>query len=608
MEEPGCVKIRIPAASPGGCIEQGIYIQLNLPPGEGHKRNENPYAVEFSRKPEPPGNGKDHEKGDTMDILLFIVLAVIFGYISLRTLFTAEQLMDPPQYRPLNPEELDNFNVEKFEWYQTEAERQEFSLLGDFQLILGEIKDNKSKKGKRQLIRWERVLMDKPGTTFAIVSFSDLTGIVRLELVTYFDDGQQYISGNYIQHRRFELLPLGVTVKLYPDCCFEDLLTIHQEEVRRLSLSAKPISYPGFHTAQHEFVEKRVREFKNILDYNISQGVFVKGNREGYYQLSIKAGLRSFFKGASTSKPPGRDKHEDKAYRTGFTDPETSEKYRQKKIYRKLALIFGLVPAAAVVYKFFYMLPDPTGYFSLAWVSVVLWIGHGVFISQRLDRAVIFLYLVYYILSILGVYIILWNGKPNFLFVLPVFIMVGFGVSRKEGKSKPRSQKFVVSVLLAIILVMAFSLQKSLQFISRIHSLRSIDAQTVVSVGFYPFKPGEPFDIKTAKAETEITRPDRLAAFAASLSDMSPYLPNRDRMKGAYIVSITRTDKSVIFIPLGKGNRENPDAVYINFFTTGYIRRGSGWYNHGEYQSRKMYSFIESLDLEKWQNSEKTED
>ncbi len=535
-----------------------------------------------------------------MDIVLFIVLAVIFGYISLRNLFTAEQFLDPPQYRLLNPEESDRINLEQLEWYQTEAERQDFSLLGDFQLILGEIKGNRN-KSKSELIRKERVLMDKPGTTFAIISFSDLTGIVRLELITYFDDGQQCISGNYTQPRRVELLLPKVTVKLYPDCCFEDLLTIHQDEVRRLSLSAKPLSYPGFHTAKHEFVEKRVREFKDILDYNISQGVFVKSNRAGYYHPSFKAGLRSFFSIASAAAAPGSGKDEDKAYRTGFTGPETGEKYRQKKKFRKLALVFGLVPAAAAAYKFFYLLPDPIGYLSILGTSLILWIGHAGFISMRLEKAVIFLYIVYYAISILGVYIILWNGTPNFPLMLPVVVIVALGFSQRQGKINPRWRHLIVVVLAVVILYMAFSLREPLQFISRIHSFRNLEAQNVVSVRFYAFKPGEPFDIKSAKAETEITRPDRLAAFAASLSDMSPYLPHRYRMKGKYIAAITRTDNSVALIPLGKGK---PGAVYINFYTTGYLRHGTFSYSHGEYQSKKLYSFIDSLHLEKWQNND----
>ena len=98
-----------------------------------------------------------------------------------------------------------------------------------------------------------------------------------------------------------------------------------------------------------------------------------------------------------------------------------------------------------------------------------------------------------------------------------------------------------------------------------------------------------------------ITRPDHLTAFAASLSDMSPYSPSL-LMDDAYIVSITRTDNSVILISLGKGHIENPDTVCIEFLFT------SGCYSPGDYQSKKLYSFIESLHLEKWQNSEKTQD
>lgn len=532
---------------------------------------------------------------------LFIAFVIIWIPISLRRLFTTEQLKDPPQYRLLSREESDTMQAERIDWYQSEAERLDFFHLGDFQLILGEIKDS---KGGRPLKRWERVLLDKSGTTFAIASLSGFTGIVRLELITYFDDGRQHISGNYVMRRQAEFLLPGVTSKLYPECCFEDLVHFHQEEVRRLSLSAGPVSYAGFRTSRQEFVDKRAREFKDILDYNVSKGVFVKSNREGYYQLSMKAVWRSFRSGGPKSEPAVGKNVRGKAYRTGFTGPETGEKYLLQERCKRWAMAFVLVPVAAAAYKLLAMIPDTTGYFTLIWVSVLMWIGHAVFISLRLDRTIIYLYLVYYAQSILGVLIILWNATPNFLSVALMFVLIAFAVAQKARKGKPWSQRSVAAVIGVILLAMVFPLQRSFRFILRIHSLRNLDPQTVAGVRFYAYQPGRPFDIAAADAEKEITRPDRLAAFTAALSDMSPYLPDRDRMKGVYIASIVRKDGRMILIPLGKGNRKNPDAAFIKFFTAGYLRHGSGLYSHGEYQSKKLYAFIDSLNLEKWQDKE----
>jgi lipoprotein signal peptidase len=72
-----------------------------------------------------------------MEIYFFSVMVVIMILIALRSMFTAQQLMNPPQYRLLNPEESNSIKVEQFEWYQTEAEGQDFSLLGDFQHTMG---------------------------------------------------------------------------------------------------------------------------------------------------------------------------------------------------------------------------------------------------------------------------------------------------------------------------------------------------------------------------------------------------------------------------------------------------------------------------------------
>ena len=504
-----------------------------------------------------------------------------------------------PTFAPTNLDSEKSIDLDTFRFYQKELTDLGFKHEGDFNLycMAGMLE-------QMSLNETFSIFIDKARTTIAYISKDPNSAQKEfLEFSTDFHDGRQVNSSNSKKMGTVDQPLPTVTTRHYPRCSATDLWEFHQKNILEFSGISKPEPVPG------NIMEKKVAETRKRYEYNLEKGIFIKSKSGEHYKIALPVLLKSFFRGFRDLLArliPDSDKG--KTYGTGFQDSDARELFKGKKTIKLIFGLYFLFPFFAVGYKFFFMLPDFIGYFIIFWFTAFMAFGYGAFIALPPGKKVIYLELVYFTITGISTYILLWTNVFTTFSIFFIFLLIGMIITFSGIQKKKIAEKTAVSIVSAILLLMVISLFNGFRLTGFIHSFRHLDAEEVREICIYGYDRnwGEPFSFSEVEPELEIRDQAGLREFCSSVQDTSPYHPERGGIKGEYVVRLGKTDGSFILFTLGQEDSTNYPVALIGFVKENCLKTGrySGPGCNQDYQSKELLSFLRELKLKKWTSIE----
>jgi hypothetical protein len=529
--------------------------------------------------------------------LLFAIIVVIaFIFWAVRNIVLA---LVEPTFGPVDLGTVKLIDHDAFRAYTNELIALGFRHYGDFNL-----KEMESPFGPEVSIplndqQTDSVFIDGSGTIIAYISKIPNSGRKELlEFSTDFEDGTQLNSRNIKKISTIDMALPTVVTEHYPECRAADLLEFHKESIK-FGQSSKPRPVPA------DIMEKKIEGIREKNEYNRKKGILVKNRSGKYYKMTYRALFKSIGRGIVhlLSKPvPHTSKK--KTYLKGYGDTGTREMFKRKKIIKRLLGVYFIFPFSAVVYKFFFMHPDLTGYFLLLWFAALMAIVYAVFIGLPPDKTVLRLAFFYFVLTGVSTYINLWSGGMGIYSILQTILLIGLLIMYSKYQKKKQSERSMVPIISIALVLMVFLLFGASQFIVFIHSFRHMEAEEVKRISIYGYERewGKPFHFSQAEPEVEIIDKSQVGGFVSSLGDSTPYSRESGGMKGEYVVRLEKEKGTVILFVLGKKRDTDKGMVTIGFITAECLAAGKFFGSEcgREYQGKDLFDFLQGLNLKKW--------
>lgn len=541
-----------------------------------------------------------------MEFLLFlesnwlafaIIVVIAFIFWAVRNVVLA---LVEPTFGPVDLETVKLIDHDAFRAYTNELIALGFRHYGDFS-----IKEMESPFGPDVSIplndqQTDSVFIDGSGTIIAYISKIPNSGRKELlEFSTHFQDGTQLNSRNIKKISTIDKALPTVITEHYPQCRTVDLLDFHKKSMAELGKYSKPQPAPA------DIMEKKIEGIRKRNEYNREKGILVKDRSGKYYKMTYWAFFKSIGKGIVhllSKLVPHTGKK--KTYLKGYQDTDTREMFKRKKIIKRLLGFYFIFPFAAVVYKFFFMHPDLTGYFLLLWFAVLMAIVYAVFIGLPPDKTVLRLAFFYFVLTGVSTYINLWSGGIGTFSILQTILLIGLLITYSKYEKKKQPERSMVPIISIALVLMVFLLFGASRFIVFIHSFRHMEAEEVKRISIYGYERewGKPFHFSEAEPEVEIIDKSQVGGFVSSLGDSTPYFRESGGMKGEYVVRLEKENDTVILFVLGKKRDTDKGMVTIGFITAKCLATGKffGSQCGREYQSQDLFGFLEGLNLKKW--------
>jgi len=535
---------------------------------------------------------------DILDFLLTnwwipcIIFAIIYFIWHVRYGFLIKA---NPTFTPIDLASVKNIDPEAFRLYQKELTDLGFKHDGDFSLSCwaGSV-------GEMWLPGIVSVFIDSTRTTIAYIC-RDPNSMRKewLEFSTHFQGGREVNSSNSKKISTVEKPLPTVTTKHYPRCSTSDLLEFHKKNIREFSRFSKPEPVPG------NIMEKKIDEIKKQYEYNREKGIFIKSKCGEYYKITLPVYLKSTAMGFGqllSKIIPRIDK--EKAYRTGFHDADARELFKRKKTIKLIFGLYFLFPVLAVIYKFFFMHPDEEGLLLILWYAVMMSLAFLAFIFLPPGKMVLFLELVYFIITGNSTYIILWTNNFTGYSTFLIFLLIGMIIIASGIRKKKVEKKKAIRIISIILLLMVILLFNAFRITGFIYSFRHLDSEAVQDICIYGYnkKWGESFYFSEVDPEVEIRTREGIRTFCSALQDTSPYQPGQAVLKGEYVVRLRKQDGSFILFTLGRENSTSYPVALIGSIKEKYQETGKifGPGRNSGYQSKELLSFLMELKLKKW--------
>jgi hypothetical protein len=275
---------------------------------------------------------------------------------------------------------------------------------------------------------------------------------------------------------------------------------------------------------------------------------------------------------------------------------------KRKHTIKRLVGFYFIFPFAAVVYKFFFMHPNPIGYFLFLWLAVFMGLGYAVFFGLPPTRTVIRLAFFYFVLTGISTYINLWSGGARTYSILQTILLIALLMLHSRYEKTKQPEKSMIPIISIALVLMTFLLFGASRYVVFVHSFRHMGTEEVRRIDIYGYD--EPFHFSEIKPEIEITDKSRLGGFVSSLGDATPYVRESGGIKGDYLVRLEKEDGTVILFILGKGDEADRKRgiVTISFITPKCLATGKflGPECSSELQSKALPRFLAGLNLKKW--------
>lgn len=545
-----------------------------------------------------------------MEILLFIesnwlafaiIAVIVFISWAVRNVILA---LVEPTFGPVDLETVKLIDHDAFRAYAYDLMALGFRHYGDFGIK--EMESPMGQLGPETSLPFENrqidsVYIDESRTIIAYITRIQSSGRKELlEFSTNFEDGTQLKSRNIKKIDTIEMPLPTVTTKHYPECRATDLLKFHKESIK-YGQSSKPRPVPA------DIMKKKIGEIKKRYEYNREKGNFVMDRSGKYYKMTYGALFKSILRGFGflfSKLVPHKGKK--KTYQKGYGDDAVREMFKRKKTVKRLLGFYFIFPIAAVVYKFFFMHPNLTGYFLLLWFAVLMGIGYAVFTGLPPTRTLVRLAFFYFVLTGISTYINLWTGGIQTYSILQTILLIALLMLYSRYEKTKQPEKSMIPIISIALVLMTFLLFGAYRYVVFVHSFRHMGAEEVKNISIYGYEPkwGKPFHIPEAEPEVEITDKSQLGGFVSSLGDATPYFRESGGIKGDYLVRLEKEDGTVILFILGKGDEDDRKRgiLTIGFITPECLVTGKFFGSEcgSELQSKALPRFLEGVSLKKW--------
>jgi len=365
----------------------------------------------------------------------------------------------------------------------------------------------------------------------------------------------------------------------YPQYFPKDLLDVHLNMIKEKTL--REISKDGF---ESEIINAILLDNENKL----KKGYVNKDRKEEFLIITFKYFLVSIDQDITKN----RNIVKRSEYSSVESEPELKTK-RWPLFTTYLVGFFWILFILLIGYKYYFLHPDPAGYFSFFWSFAIINITFFSFHSKEPKFLNIFSYVLYFLLAVVFLCLSLLTESVYFFMMLHLAILFFFHGFKKEYKRSPKMSPFVYVVLP----VMMLSLVPNMFFLNSFYEFITIKPDEVSSITLYDYEVNDEDGSRDYQKITEVDDRMIIRAFVDSLPDTTPYAPNHEDIKKPFLVRI-EYERKVTFLLLGKGNSANKDVVWVEFIKRPFTSKRST--PNGVYQNKKLVKVLEKLKIEKW--------
>ena len=507
---------------------------------------------------------------DFLLLLNFVVFIPFLLFVSFLVTRTLHKFYINPVLNRLPDLYEDEQTETNISFYRKALNNLNFSYYGDFEI-----------KCITRVDLISSIYFNESLSVVAYINRDKTNKRIWFEFSTYFSDGTEVNSID--KNMRVSNVVTGKHTYLYPEVFPQDLLKFHLKKVE-------------------EFNKNPVWEnnFENLIIKSIVQdnaGKIEKGyltpDKKGEF---LKISLEYFFKGAVSELSTNTNIVPLTEY-SGEIENNAIITKEWPKFPKYIIAAYFLAHLAAPVYKYFFMHPDPAGYFIFLWLFVLIISTFFGFLSKEPSLKNIVSFILYFLLMVILVPVMLWSEHVPVSIMFLQFALTIVVYNQRKGKEPSKKMNPFVYLILPLMVVSMFY---QIKFLNYFYNFITINPEKVHSITLYDYEKGENFK----KNEPILVIEDRnqIKKVVNSLIDTTPYSPNHESIQKPILAEVVH-DGKVSHLLLGKGNSANNDVVWIEFIEISQ-NNYSGLSSNGVYQNKMLFEALSNLNIEKWKEKE----